>query len=325
VRRIALFVAVSAVAALSGLNMPADAAPGGRSDEHRRIVDYWTPERQANAIPRDMSPDPKKGKPGTGGGTPTTSVIGAAWTKGETVSITTGKVFFTLGGVNYVCSASAVDSAGGNLVLTAGHCVHDGDGGPFATNWMFSPRYNSGDDPVLGRWTASSLHTTAGWANAWPTSGSGFNDDAGFAVIRPKSGQTLKDALVGQGAKIPTISFDGWNNKSVYWSFGYPAARPYTGTTLTYCVGTTRLDRDALDTMALPCNMTGGSSGGPWLVEYTPGNPVIESVNSYGYSSMKDTMFGPLFGAPEQSAYNAAKAAGTSCTTSTTTACLPAA
>ena len=316
-RRLALLVAVSSVAALSGLTAPADAANGGRSDEHRRIVDYWTPARQANAIPRDMSPDPKKGKPGGGGGTPTTSVTGATWTDSNAdVAKTTGKVFFTLGGVAYVCSGSAVDSAHGSLVLTAGHCLHDGDQGDFATNWIFYPRWNAGKpDQSLGTWTATELFTTSNWAGDWPTSGAGFNDDAGFAVVTNGTTTTLESVLFAAGAKIPVADFGGHLPTSVYSAFGYPAARPYAGQTLTYCQGTTRLDRDALNTMALGCNMTGGSSGGPWFVDYGKGQRVIESVNSYGYSSMKATMFGPIFGPPEEAAYNAANAAGCSAAT----------
>jgi hypothetical protein len=318
VRRLALLVAVSSVAALSGLTGPADAANGGRSDEHRRIVDYWTPERQANAIPRDMSPNPKKGKPGGGGGTPTDPVIGATWTDlTADAAKTTGKVFFTLDGVNYVCSGSAVDSTHGSLVLSAGHCVHEGDAaGGFATNWIFYPRWNAGKpDTTLGTWTATSLYTTSNWAAKWPTSGAGFNDDAGFAVVTNGTSATLESVLAGVGAtRIPEIVFNGHLGTSVYSAFGFPAARPYTGQTLTYCQGTTRLGRwDGLDTMSLACNMTGGSSGGPWFVDYGLNQRVIESVNSYGYSSIKATMFGPVFGPPEQAAYNAAN--GANCNT----------
>ena len=39
-----------------------------------------------------------------------------------------GKVFFTLGGVDYVCSANSVTSANGNTVSTAGHCLNEGPG-----------------------------------------------------------------------------------------------------------------------------------------------------------------------------------------------------
>ena len=60
--------------------------------------------------------------------------------------------------------------------------------------------------------------------------------------------------------------------------------------------------------------MTGGSSGGPWLVgsftasQIAGGSGSVGSVNSYGYSGLK-YMFGPRFNASTQSTFNAANAA----------------
>src|SRR5687767_6509906 len=105
--------------------------------EHNRIVDYWTPARMRNAISadelvaeRDKSSATGRvavgapqvvgaqGKPPKG-----TSLVGAYYTGGGQVVQTTGKVFFTLGGSNYVCSGSSTTSANHDLVSTAGHCV----------------------------------------------------------------------------------------------------------------------------------------------------------------------------------------------------------
>jgi V8-like Glu-specific endopeptidase len=236
-------------------------------------------------------------KPGGGGSGPA-AVTGATWTGGGDVAKSTGKVFFTLGGVDYVCSGSAVQSGHRNLVLSAGHCVHDGDGGPFATNWVFYPGWNNGPSS-LGAWTATRLFTTATWANQ----ADGFDDDAGFAVVGGSGSSSLESVL---GSATPTIRFDGASTTDRYSAFGYPAAKKYRGNILTYCSGTVQVRIDGADTMALACNMTGGSSGGPWLVNYADGSRVIESLNSYGYSSLASTMFGPIFGAGELAAYTAA-------------------
>ena len=53
--------------------------------------------------------------------------------------------------------------------------------------------------------------------------------------------------------------------------------------------------------MAIGCDMTGGSSGGGWLV----GNNVY-SVNSYGYLTEPNVMYGPYQGAAAQSLYSSA-------------------
>jgi hypothetical protein len=41
--------------------------------------------------------------------------------------------------------------------------------------------------------------------------------------------------------------------------------------------------------MGAPCNMTGGSSGGGWITS----SGAVASVVSYGYSNLKNVLFGP--------------------------------
>jgi hypothetical protein len=100
-------------------------------------------------------------------------------------------------------------------------------------------------------------------------------------------------------------------------AFGYPASKKYKGNTLTYCAGTAAVAvRDTHDTMSLACDMTGGSSGGPWFRGGPAGD--IHSLNSYGYSSLQGYMFGPVFGAPEQAAFSGSDSSP-DCTGSPTT------
>lgn len=277
---------VAMVFILSATLVPVQAQ--AKVDNHQSTIDYWTSSRRSAAIPKDIE---RKGKAAPGNGT-----SGSAWTQGGDVTKTTGKVFFTEHGVNYVCSGSVVQSTHENLVLSAGHCVHGGSGGGFVTNWIFYPGWNNGPSS-LGAWTATQLYTTSGWASS-----SDFDDDAGFAVVTGSS-SSLEDTL---GAQVPTISFNGPSTTDTYSAFGYPASGKYKGQKLIYCEGKVKVALDGNQTLALPCNMTGGSSGGPWLVNYTSGARVIESLTSYGYSSVRNTLFGPIFGAAEQNAYNAA-------------------
>ena len=64
----------------------------------------------------------------------------------------------------------------------------------------------------------------------------------------------------------------------------------------------------ARDTLSMPCNMTPGSSGGPWFRNWdaTTKTGTLNSLNSYGYSSLSNLMFGPIFGPAEYDAYTAA-------------------
>ena len=328
-RAIALLMAAVAVALLGGPVPTASATHTSAAAEHRRIVEYWTPERQARAIPRDvvLRGGPREArKPGGGGGGTSTTTTGSTWNKGGPVTITTGKVFFRENGTRYTCSASAVASDNDNLVLTAGHCVHGGDGGGFVTDWEFIPGWTGPYDArPIGTWTATDLFTTS----AWSESGD-FVDDAGFAVVYGGSSTSLESALANApdsttGTQPPTVDFTSTPvDGNGYTSFGYPAAKKYNGNVLTYCAGVVNVEWDGPGTMALPCNMTGGSSGGPWYKSpFSNGSPpgVINSLNSYGYASLNGYMFGPIFDSGEKSVYDAARVAGATCAPSSSYAC----
>lgn len=316
----------------------ATAAPDrGRATaaEHRqRVIDFWTAERVRSAQPRELlvgpPRDPQAKPPWAGGGgsggddgtTTTWTTIGSSWTTETLVKRTTGKVFFVLGGRTYVCSGSVVaeasEAAAEDLVLTAGHCVHDGDGKTWATKWMFVPDYDSNpvtysstgtgwcDQARFGCWVATALTTTTGWANVGD-----FDDDAGFAVVGAGTKHAdLSTAVGGQhGIDFATSS------KSVNaYSFGYPHASPYDGSDLVYCAGATNADPYGGDARGLECDMTGGSSGGPWYRPNGTNNAFVDgpataiSVNSYKYRSGRYSkyMYGPVFGSAEQAAYTLA-------------------
>ena len=295
-RATALFAAsVLAASTVTALVSTASASPpsghGARS-EHQRIVDYWTPQRRANAIPRDVVL-PLRGKPGGGDGV----VTGATWTDSSSPVVkTTGKVYFHLGRYDWVCSGSAINSGGNvNLVLTAGHCVWDDSAG-WASEWLFWPGYSNGTKPY-GDWTATALFTTGGWHSDAGDYGNDWPNDAGIAVVE---GDTTASLAARLGVTLPTMDTSGnYADLPTYTALGYPAAQKYKGGTLTYCQGPAQLGWDGDNTVSLACDMTGGSSGGPMYDNATPASGHIKSLNSYGYSGVK-RMFGPTFDSAEQ-------------------------
>jgi len=107
----------------------------------------------------------------------------------------------------------------------------------------------------------------------------------------------------GQG-----IAFNQARGQNMY-AFGYPAAAPYDGSKLIYCSG--RVFNEFLGTgdIGMTCNMTGGSSGGPWFLQFTEstGLGTQNSVNSFKYNFAPFWMFGPYFGADAQNLYNSAQ------------------
>jgi hypothetical protein len=291
--------------------------------EHQRIVDFWTAERISQAIPRDFVFDgtqfrerpPRPDRPGRGGSK------GSSWNGGGEVTDTTGKVLFEMGGFYYVCSASvATESVSGrSVVVSAGHCVFDETNGQFATNWMFIPDYDAAPAPIdtqgnfcasteWGCWTATSLVVHEGYATA-----GGFNDQAvrhdwGFAVMGLGGhGNTHLDATVGS----QPVSFASVSTGTTVSAFGYPAAGKYNGSDLIYCQGPVGTDAlTANTTYQVACNMTGGSSGGPWFAPFdaTSGTGTQVSVNSYGYTGVQ-SMYGPMFNSDTQSTWTAALSA----------------
>ncbi|MEV7548849.1 peptidase [Amycolatopsis sp. NPDC089917] len=293
-----------AVTALTAVASPAQAAPA----HHRAAVDaqavsaYWTPERMRSAVPIEQlvsapaftPKDVAKGK---------STIIqsmpngGGAWTGAGKVVQTAGRVFFTMGGRNASCSGDAVTSANGSVVITAGHCVKYQ--GAWHTNWTFAPGYDNGKTPY-GTWAAKSTLTTPQWEAS-----EDMNYDVGAAVVNPLNGQKLTDVVGAQG-----IAFNQARNQSMY-TFGYPAAAPYDGTKLIYCSGSTFTDFLLTKDHGMSCDMTGGSSGGPWFLNFSEatGAGVQASVNSFGYNFLPGYMFGPYFGTDAQNLYDKAQAA----------------
>ena len=315
----AALLALSAAGAATASPAPAK-APVSTSDVASHTVtetgaaDYWTAERMRSAVPGDVLADramKRSGKATAARGPAETgapSKVEAATPKLQSQTLQTktnasetpvphiGKVFFTLGGTNYVCSGNSVSSGNKSTVSTAGHCVNEGPGA-FATKFTFVPAYLNGAAPY-GKWTAKALYAPTQWSSSGD-----MTYDTGFAVMSTLNGQYLSDVVGGSG-----LQFNAARGLS-YKSFGYPAAAPFNGESLKSCSGTATNDpyNPQFNTQGIPCNMTGGSSGGPWFIG-TSAAGYQNSINSYGYGSKSTTMYGPYWGSVIQQAYTTAAA-----------------
>jgi hypothetical protein len=251
--------------------------------------------------------------------------------------VRTGKVYFTLGTRGYVCSGAVAKEPSTSMnavVLTAGHCVYDQakyspkrPNAGFASNWLFIPDFDSNailnasnctTGGTYGCWTAKALVVHKGFASQRSFTTTATTYDFAFAVVGA-GGKALEardlESVVG-GYGIDTDPTNGPTSGSPLSAFGYPQASPYTGKDLTYCSGAITPDvNNGGVTWGMPCNMTGGSSGGPWLnaVDAAGNGGELTSLNSYGYSGISN-MYGPKFNNYTATLYTAAKAkaAGTS-------------
>lgn len=298
--------------------------------EHQAITAFWTADRMRGAIPmgKQLSPGwvPDELKAGRAAG-PIKATTGASWNAGGAILARTGKVYFTMANpttgarVGYVCSGSVVDDGGAasySVVLTAGHCAYDQARKEFAQNFMFVPAFDTkpnlsttncaAANTAYGCWSASALVVDDKFATAGSFNAVATQNDWAFAVVGPggRTGQAKDLQATLGGYQLTTAPASG----NLMAAFGYPAASPYNGKDLVYCAGSISPDtRNSSATWGMPCAMTGGSSGGPWLLGLLNDGSAgqIGSLNSYGYTGKK-AMYGPKFNANTLATLNAAKA-----------------
>ncbi|WP_017584986.1 trypsin-like serine peptidase [Nocardiopsis ganjiahuensis] len=270
------------------------------NEQNAAVLDYWTSERMAAAQPISSLVDsalglaeplqqpsaevePQAARPDSDG---------ERWNDGGLVTETTGKVYLTMDGRDFTCSASVVDSANSSTLVTAGHCAKDGKGS-WARNWTFVPGYDDGESPH-GKFTARDLMVAPQWSN-------NADDSYDFAmVVLNKDGGTAVQERVG----AQRLAFDTWTEQQVrdgvqVYTFGYPAASPYDGRDLHYCSGRTVPDTGGTTANGVRCTMTQGSSGGPWFSDFdtASGKGTISSVVSFKYADDRNTQYGPRLGA----------------------------
>lgn len=215
---------------------------------------------------------------------------------------TVGKVFFqdAVTGEDFVCSAAAMNSDNKSVVNTAGHCIFSN--GSFVNRWIFCPMYYNGDVP-LGCWAAHYFYITRGWAN----NEEDFTNDYGLVVVSPSPEYGQVATTVGGLGYLY-----GAGASRNFYSYGYPAADPFDGQSMRQCddTGQARTYDSETDTIVvrIDCNMTGGSSGGPWLTNYE-GDWYLNGHNSYGMPTTDpNAMYSPYYGDSWYNLYQQASA-----------------
>ncbi|HET6858447.1 MAG TPA: trypsin-like serine protease [Streptomyces sp.] len=247
--------------------------------ERREALAYWTPARiKAVGKSVDLGPTGPKAKP---------------W-RGVTLK-TVGRLFFVNSrGADTWCTATAVKSTNRSAVMTAAHCVRLGSApGMTNTTMVFVPGYHKGNKPY-GAFAVRSAATPRSWET------DSANDMAALVVDADKAGRKLTDVVGGQ-----TIAFNRPVGSTIS-AFGYSATRPQRGEELLHCVGKTKKKQGV---QAIPCDLTGGSSGGPWLADFnaTTGKGVLVSVNSALDSLTPTEMQGEVLGAAAKKVYDRAQ------------------
>jgi len=184
---------------------------------------------------------------------------------------TVGVLFFEQYDVDYRCSAASI---GNSVIWTAGHCIHKGDGSEdgWSNNIVFAPAYKNGSTP-FGVWTASYITTKGFWFD--------FGDlryDMAGAVLNAWNNQTISEAVGSLG-----FAYNLGKTQQIC-----AASFAYADTSMT----------DPFP-VAMGCDMTRGSSGGPWILDFSGqvgSTNFLNGNNSYRYTFHPQELYSPYFG-----------------------------
>lgn len=153
----------------------------------------------------------------------------------------------------HFCTASVVASPGEDLLITAAHCISNGDGSGYKDDIVFIPDYDEGATPY-GIWTPARLLVAPQWANSADP-----DYDVGFIVLQPHNGQNIQQLL---GAN--QLGYDTGYQYLVKVT-GYPSS---AGAPIS-CVNWTSMQ--SATQMEFDCDgYTGGTSGSPWVTGFDP-------------------------------------------------------
>jgi V8-like Glu-specific endopeptidase len=207
-----------------------------------------------------------------------------------------GKLFFNVGSSTAVCSASLINRG---VVVTAAHCVANFGQRQFYSNWQFVPGYRNGVAP-FGVWTVrvpailtSYFDGTDSCANA------GIICQNDVAVLLLNASDT--GAYPGTATGWYGIGWNGFGftdgGLSHITQIGYPVCLD-NGQLMERNDSHGFISPSNADNTLIGSLMCGGSSGGPWLVNFgmrptltatTPGSfpdpNVVVGVTSWGFTS----------------------------------------
>lgn len=228
---------------------------------------------------------------------------------------TVGYLYFLQDGYPFRCSAASI---GNNAIWTAGHCIHKGDGdldsegnivdqGTWSTNVLFIPGYQPEDFPNYdyGSWEAVNLWISPEWFDY-----ADLRYDMGGAILQKWDNQKISEVVGNLGFAYNLNGSQHWMN------IGYPSAAPFDGSSQQICAGSFAYEDSGMDDpstdldpvpVAMGCDMTQGSSGGPWILNIS-GNlgqtNLLNGNNSYRYTFHPKELFSPYFGNAAFSLYD---------------------
>jgi len=217
--------------------------------------------------------------------------------KATTSNARVGAIFSQGVDGDHFCTASVVHSAAGDLLVTAAHCVHGGQGGGYGSDLVFVPDYRDGSAPD-GQWPVTRIVVDPRWISS-----SDPDLDVAFVTVGQVGGRSIEQVLGGN-----TLGIDKGFTKVVQIT-GYPS----TASAPISCFN--RTTQQSQYQMRIACTgFPGGTSGSPWLTSFdrtTRTGTVIGVIGGYQQGGdTADVSYSPYFDADVQTLYNEAAGQG---------------
>jgi len=208
-----------------------------------------------------------------------------------------GKLYFLISGATYWCSASLIAPG---IIVAAGHCVANYGASQFYSGWQFSPGYRNGSAPFK-KWTVYQAWILTAYYNG--TDGCAVYgvvcpDDVAVLILNP-----VKATGAYPGPKTGWFGY-GWNGYGFVSTItqitqlGYPGGLD-NGSLMERNDSYGYVNSDYSNNTIIGSNMNGGSSGGPWLVNFgtppaltgesdgsAPDPQIVVGVTSWGYTDL---------------------------------------
>jgi V8-like Glu-specific endopeptidase len=206
-----------------------------------------------------------------------------------------GKLYFLIGGQTYWCSASLIEPG---VIVAAGHCAANYGASQFYSGWQFSPGYRNGTAPYK-TWTVKEAWVLTAYYN-------GTDNCAVYGIVCPDDVSVLILNVKGKAYPGTTTGWFGYgwngfgfvNSITQITQLGYPGGLD-NGALMERNDSYGYVNGDYSNNTIIGSNMNGGSSGGPWVVNFgiaptltgesdgsAPNPDIVVGVTSWGYTDL---------------------------------------
>lgn len=207
-----------------------------------------------------------------------------------------GKLFFKQGTSSFICSASMVARG---VVITAAHCVSGYGTNKYYSGFEYVPAYSGGDAPY-GVWTAAKVYALPAYLKGTSNcavKGIVCDTDVAVIVLKPNSnGRYAGDSTGWFGYGTGGYSYNSKKLAQIT-QLGYPASLN-DGAEMIRTDSYGFVDTSLSGNTVIGSGQTGGSSGGPWLVNFgfasspdgsnpvgaDPERLIVVGTTSWGYN-----------------------------------------